>query len=85
MPAVIVVLVLCTGALQSLARQAVLADVAAQSARALARGGSPPALPSGAALSEQRDDGAVCVTVRGSSPALGLPLTARACALDGGL
>jgi hypothetical protein len=85
MPAAILVLVLCTGALQSLARQAILADVAAQSARSLARGGSAPPLPEGAALTEERVGGSVCVSVRLAAGPLGLPLTGRACALDGGL
>lgn len=85
MPAAILVLVLSTGALQSLARQALLADVAAQSARSLARGGSPPALPDGAVLSERRTGESVCVSVRLDAGPLGLPLTGQACALQGGL
>src|SRR4051794_27447671 len=85
MPAVILVLVLCVGALQALARQVVLADAAAQTARSLARGAIPPALPAGAVLSEERSGGAVCVSLRVDAPTLGLPITARSCALDGGL
>ena len=84
MPAAILLLALCAGTLQGLARQAVLADVAAQTARSLARGDTAPALPDGAALTEHRVADSVCVTVRMDAGVLGLPLTGRSCALEGG-
>ena len=84
MPAAILLLALCAGTLQSLARQAVLADVAAQTARSLGRGEAAPALPDGTVLSEHRSAGSVCVSVRMDGGVLGLPLTGRSCALDGG-
>jgi hypothetical protein len=84
MPAVILVLVLCLGALQALTQRAVLTDGAAQAARALARGDAAPDLPAGVTLTQDRDGDAVCVLLSARAPlALGVPVTGRACALGG--
>jgi hypothetical protein len=91
MPAVIVVLALCAGTLQSLTQRALLTDAAAQAARSLARGDGVPAgvVPAGADLAEERPGDLVCVSIRqpagGALAALGIPVAARSCALGGGL
>ena len=91
MPAVIVVLALCTGTLQALTQRVMLADAAAQAARALARGDAVPegVVPSGAVVTEERPGDLLCVSVRlpaaGALAALGVTLAGRGCALAGGL
>src|SRR3954468_24169606 len=82
MPAVILVLALCLGALQALTQRAVLTDGAAQTARALARGDAGPRLPPGVTEAQERDGDALCVTLRASAPlAFGLNVSGRACTL----
>ena len=84
MPAVILVLALCLGALQALTQRAVLTDGAAQAARALARGDPGPRLPAGVTEAQERDGDALCVTLSADAPlALGLTVSGRACALAG--
>jgi hypothetical protein len=91
MPAVIVVLSLCAGTLQTLTQRVLLTDSAAQAARALARGEDVPAgvAPPGAVLTEERPGELVCVSLRlpagGALAALGIPVSGRGCALAGGL
>src|SRR3954462_14865001 len=68
MPAVILVLALCLGALQALTQRAVLTDAAAQSARALARGDAAPRLPGGVTAAQERDGDELCVTLSAAAP-----------------
>ena len=90
MPAVLLVLALCVGALQALTQRVLLLDSAATIARALARGEEPPGewgLAAAAMTVEERGD-LVCVSV--TSPAtgalalLGVPVSATSCAVGGG-
>ena len=82
MPAVLLVLVLCLGALQALTQRALLTDGAASAARASARGDSPPRLPPGVTAAEQREGDTLCVTLSAAAPlALGLTVSGRACAI----
>jgi len=95
MPAVLLVLAVCLGSLTALGQQAVLADVAAQGARAEARGepasialaGAPPELRSIRLVAVPRGD-LVCVTASAgfAVPALSraLTITGEGCAVDGG-
>jgi hypothetical protein len=95
MPAVLLVLAVCLGALTALGQQAILADIAAQGARAEARGqpastvlaGAPPGLRSIRLISVPRGD-LVCVTASAAFavPALSeaLTITGEGCAVDGG-
>jgi Flp pilus assembly protein TadG len=92
LPAVVVVVMLGVGALGAGARQVRLQDAAADAARLIARGegvdraAAVVALAGGTATI---DDSGELVCVRASAPApLALPLpplTARSCALGGGL
>jgi hypothetical protein len=85
MPAVVLVLALCLGALQIGGAQVQLQDAAAATARSLARGDSAPAHP-GAALATSRKGDLLCVVMRRSIDLVHLPVTveARSCALAGG-
>lgn len=92
LPAVALVLALCLGAVR-LGMQATGAqDAAAAAARTLARGESTSAAASraaavapGAHITVSHRDGLVCVsvTLSGGVPALRLPVSASACALEG--
>ncbi|WP_210508557.1 hypothetical protein [Naasia sp. SYSU D00057] len=82
MPAVLLVLALCLGALQALTQRAVLADGAASAARAIARGDPAPRVPRGVTSVEEREGDMLCVTLSAAAPlALGLNVSGRACAL----
>ncbi|MDQ1076166.1 MULTISPECIES: TadE family protein [Microbacterium] len=89
-PAVVIVLALCVGVLASAATAVRLQHVSAESARMLGRGDEARAFAAvgevGASMAVSRADGLVCVDT--SAPvSLSVPLppvTARACALDGG-
>ena len=94
-PAVLLVLAICLGALQLAGIQLRLQDAAADASRALARGDGEAvatarvaqAVP-GAALSVRRQSDLVCVEARatgGMGAIFGLTVTAAGCALDGGL
>jgi len=96
-PAVLLVLAFCLGAILVVTQQVRMTDAAADGARSLARGDSAGQAASrvhkstgGAAVSHSRDGDFVCVQV--SAPAafapaaaLGITVTARGCALAGGL
>lgn len=89
-PAVIIVLALGVGVLGSAATAVRLQHVTAESARLLGRGDEAKAFAAvgavGASMSVSRVDGLVCVDASAPVP-LSVPLppvTARACALDGG-
>ncbi|MEY9951266.1 hypothetical protein [Leifsonia sp. EB34] len=87
LPAVLVCLALCVGAIQAGAQQARLLGNAAASARLIARGDAAPAPPDGATRRVASADGLLCVTVTapsraGALGALGLIVTARSCVLD---
>lgn len=91
LPAIVLVLASCVGALQLAAAQVRLQDAAALAARAAARGDDPgpAAAPApGARLSVWRDGALVCAAARTTARwAPGLPpleLSAQSCALDGG-
>lgn len=93
LPAIVLLLVLCVGALSSASRQVRLQDATADAARLIARGddeGRALALlanaASGARGSVSVEGDLVCVS---ASAPVGLPLldmrfTASSCALDGG-
>lgn len=94
-PAVLLVLAMCLGALQLAGTQLRLQDAVADAARSLARGDGEAsaaarvrqAVP-GAALSARHQGDLVCVEARatgGVGSLLGLTVTAAGCALDGGL
>ena len=95
LPAVVLVLACCLGAVQVVGVQVRLTDAAATAARALARGdsvgraaGLVQQTVSGASLSPERRGEFVCarVTARGLPGIFaGLTLEARSCALAGGL
>jgi hypothetical protein len=90
LPAVLVVLAACLGALRVGAEQVRTVDAAAVAARSAARG-DDPAVSARLARSAGADqvatnrsaDGLVCVVARRATPVLGLtvPLAARSCAL----
>ncbi len=87
LPAVLVCLALCVGAIQAGAQQARLLDHAAAAARLLGRGDVAPPPPEGASRRVGSGDGLLCVTVTapsraGSLGALGLTVSARSCVLD---
>jgi Flp pilus assembly protein TadG len=89
-PAVIIVLALCVGVLASAATAVRLQHVSAESARMLGRGDAARAFTAvgevGASMAVSRAGGLVCVDTSAPVP-LSVPLppvTARACALDGG-
>jgi Flp pilus assembly protein TadG len=93
LPAIVLLLVLCVGALSSAGRQVRLQDATADAARLIARGdeegralGLVATVAPGARASVARDGDTVCVT--GSAPAAallaGVRLAATSCALDGG-
>lgn len=87
LPAVLLCLALCVGAVQAAAQQARLLGQAASAARVIGRGDPAPAPPAGATRTVGTDDGLVCVTVsapRGAAGlgALGLTVSARSCVLD---
>jgi len=90
-PAVILLLALCLGAVQVAGQQLQLQDAAADVSRSVARGGDASAagrLP-GARVATSATGDLVCVrlSMRSTSPvgtALGLTLTASSCALGGG-
>lgn len=95
MPAVLLVLAVCVGSLTALGQQAVLSDIAAQGARAEARGqpasaalaGAPPGFRSISLVAVPRGD-LVCVTASAgfAVPVLSqaLTITGEGCAVDGG-
>lgn len=86
LPAVLMCLALCVGAVQAAAQQARLLDNAASAARLIGRGDPPPSPPAGATRAVASDGALVCVTLSASSGAglgaLGVTVTARSCALD---
>ncbi|QNE37612.1 hypothetical protein F1C12_08520 [Leifsonia shinshuensis] len=87
LPAVLLCLALCVGAIQAAAQQARLLDHAAAAARLLGRGDAAPRPPEGAARQVGSAGGLLCVTVTAPSAAgglgaLGLTVSARSCALD---
>jgi hypothetical protein len=87
LPAVLLCLALCIGAIQATGQQARLLDHAATAARLIGRGDAAPRAPDGATRRVGVDDGLVCVTVTAPSGgaglgALGLTASARSCVLD---
>ena len=87
LPAVLLCLALCVGAVQAAAQQARLLDHAAAAARLIGRGDAAPAPPAGATREVGSDNGMVCVSVAAPSAAaglgsLGLTVSARSCVLD---
>lgn len=87
LPAVLLCLALCVGAVQAAGQQARLLDHAASSARLIGRGDPAPAPPAGATRRVGSDAGMVCVTVSAPSGAaglgaLGVEVSARSCVLD---
>ncbi|MFC5930960.1 hypothetical protein D6T64_12260 [Cryobacterium melibiosiphilum] len=97
LPAVVLVLGLCLGAVQVVGQQVRLTDAAADSARALARGETQDQaaqiarqLVATATLDTEADGQFVCARLSAPSgigpfAAFGLILEARSCALAGGL
>ena len=95
-PAVILILAFGLTSLQLASQQVRLQDAAADAARILGRGDSPALAAevarraaAGARIETTHTSGLVCATVAAPAPssvgtALGLKLTARSCALDGG-
>lgn len=92
LPAVIVVLALCVGAVAATAQYTRLVDAAADSARALGRGDADVAAPvarvdPAASVVTGAEGELVCVDVGAvvhPVPALSVPVTVRSCALGGG-
>jgi Flp pilus assembly protein TadG len=97
MPAILLVLAFCLGAVHVVAQQVRLTDAAADGARSLARGDSA-ALASArvsqsvgsVALAQSRNGDFVCVSLSapaafGPAAAIGITVSARGCALMGGL
>jgi hypothetical protein len=96
-PAIVLVLALCLGALQAVTHQLRLADVAADAARGLGRGDDVATTLArartaigGVSVSEEHEGEFVCARLHSPAPpgpfsVLGLTLTARSCALAGGL
>lgn len=87
LPAVLLCLALCVGAVQAAAQQAQLLDHAASAARLIGRGETAPGPPSGATRTVGSDAGLVCVTLSQQSHAaglgaLGVVVSARSCVLD---
>ncbi|MEO8908343.1 MAG: TadE family type IV pilus minor pilin [Microbacteriaceae bacterium] len=97
MPAVLMILACCLGAVTVVGQQLRMTDAAADGARALARGeGADRAAASvrqsvgDVALATDRDGDFVCVQLSapasfGPAALVGLTITARGCALAGGL
>ena len=95
-PAVLLVLACCLGALQVVGQQVRLTDAAADAARSLSRGdtvdraaGLVRQAVKGASMTPERRGEFVCVNLRapssfGAFAAFGLTLQARSCALGGG-
>lgn len=82
LPAVLVCLALCVGAVQAGAQQARLLDHAGAAARLIGRGDAAPPPPEGASRRVGSDDGLLCVTVTapsraGALGAVGLTVSAR--------
>lgn len=91
-PAVMLVLALCMWGLQATSLQVRVTDAAADAARTLARGDSMSvarsrvsALVPGAHVSSSPSGDFVCATVSARAAVLPLDITARGCALAGGL
>ena len=96
-PAVLLVLAICLGALQVVGQQVRLTDAAADAARSLARGdsvgraaGLVQQAVQGASMTPERRGEFVCVNLSAPSSfaafaAFGLTLRAGSCALGGGL
>ena len=87
LPAVLLCLALCVGAIQATAQQARLLDHAATAARLIGRGDTAPRAPDGATRRVGSNDGLVCVTVTAPSGSaglgvLGFTVSARSCVLD---
>lgn len=92
-PALLVLLALCLGGLTAATAQARAHEAATVAARLLARGapvadarGHVAAVLPGASVASARGDGLLCATVTHTHSLLGvgLPITARSCALDAG-
>lgn len=94
LPAVVLVLAVCLGALQVGAVQIRLQDAAADAARTIARGDAAELAASraegavpGATLTTSDEGDAVCATITRTIPVAGMfavPITATSCALAGG-
>ncbi|TFB81279.1 hypothetical protein E3O21_04405 [Cryobacterium flavum] len=93
MPAVVLVLACCLGAVQVIGVQVRLTDAAASAARSLARGDSAVRAAglvhqtvAGASLAPERRGEFVCARVVTRAPGIfaGLTLEAQSCALAGG-
>ena len=87
LPAVIAVLALCLSGVQVAGQQLRLQDAAAAAARAAARGdgtGVVQRLAPGTTVSQWNEGDLVCVALAAGA-AWGVTLTARSCALGGGL
>lgn len=87
LPAAMAVLALCLSGVQVAGLQLRLQDAAAAGARAAARGdgtGVVQRLTPGATVSQYVEADLVCVALAASAP-LGFTVTARSCALGGGL
>lgn len=93
LPAVVLTVLLGVGALGAGATQVALQDAASDAARLVSRGESADrvnavvaAAAHGASPAIDRPDGLVCVTVSADARAgpFTVPLSGRACALDGG-
>ncbi|MFP3464337.1 hypothetical protein [Leifsonia sp. SIMBA_070] len=90
LPAVLACLALCLGAVAGTAQYAGLVGAAAVAARLVGRGDDPGGaggtVRDGAELAITRDGDLVCVSMTaangGALAAIGVRLTARACALD---
>ena len=89
LPSVVLVLAACLSGVAVAGQQLRLQDAAALAARTLARGGDPDALAArlvpGAAVARQPEGDLACVQLTVAATALPLTLTARSCALAGGL
>lgn len=84
LPAVLLCLALCVGAVQAAGLQARMLEHAASAARLLARGDAPPQVPGGATRRVATEAGLLCVSVdapaaAGAIGALGMTVTARSC------
>ncbi|WP_268920999.1 TadE family type IV pilus minor pilin [Paramicrobacterium chengjingii] len=91
-PAVMLVLALCMWGLQATVLQVRVTDAAADAARTLARGDSmslarsrAATLVDGAQVSSSHSGDFVCATVSTRSAVLPITVSARGCALAGGL
>ena len=96
-PAIVLVLALCLGALQAVTHQLRIADAAAGAARGLGRGDDDATVLGRArievgtvSLSTEREGEFVCARLSSPCPpgpftVVGLTISARSCALQGGL